>query len=617
MSQSNQFSQGSANQIANAIQAQSLQNQFTQSVFNGWFSGVDSYKQTPAEISAGVTPVNYLYGPDHIGSDVRRYGNIDFTGATDCRSILSTANSVGVSLYFPKGTYRISTNLTLSVPCIFEFGAILKPDTGVVVTITGQIVAGPWRIFNASNTPAIGSLSSNTSLQTGFTPISGPCPIEKCYAEWFGAVGNGVTDDFAAIQAACNFSMSCYGIPVQLQAKVYFTSQTIYGGGSAYQLGTGSGGQGSVACSIYGVPAQTSSSTGTNITDNGTFVTAGGQPLLRFRNIPSRDQHNEVRDIRFDSVANTSLAIGIEFAGACVIRAVNCFFARTGLYEAVRWNNTLEGNNVTYTEFCILEKCEIWGCINASGHFFNTLAADDSYHGNGFDSRCIIIAPIGAPVVLVDNNAQWYNGVFDAQIFSNGNNNVLLIQNNNTTQTNQSAAGRITLEIGSFAATLGAGQPFYFCGSIRSNGPNCVNGNLVRCQSLVNATSSAVGAVGAESGGSQSLTAGANTLLTNLGAYSRDIAISISGTNYLVVYRLYLMFLAPGGQVVNLYNPSTGSAPVYSVGSNVAAWGLPTFSVSSLGQLIVTNSNFTGTVTANWSERQLYPGTFGGTLCVL
>ena len=39
------------------------------------------YAQTAAESAAGVTPVNYAYSPDHVGADVRRYGNVDLTGA--------------------------------------------------------------------------------------------------------------------------------------------------------------------------------------------------------------------------------------------------------------------------------------------------------------------------------------------------------------------------------------------------------------------------------------------------------------------------------------------------------------------------------------------------------
>lgn len=81
MSNPNPFANGSAGsltQIANALQAQSLQNGFTQSIFNGWLAGVDSFKQTPAESAAGVTPVNFAY-PSHVACGyvlLERYGGI-------------------------------------------------------------------------------------------------------------------------------------------------------------------------------------------------------------------------------------------------------------------------------------------------------------------------------------------------------------------------------------------------------------------------------------------------------------------------------------------------------------------------------------------------------------
>ena len=104
MSTPNPFSTGSANQIANAIQSQSLQNGFTQSIFNAWLAGIDSLKQTAAEIAAGVTPVNYAYAPGH----VLRYGTNTTQGTTDMTTALN--NSIlavpgnGGTVIWPVGT---------------------------------------------------------------------------------------------------------------------------------------------------------------------------------------------------------------------------------------------------------------------------------------------------------------------------------------------------------------------------------------------------------------------------------------------------------------------------------------------------------------------------------
>jgi hypothetical protein len=116
MSTPNPFSQGAANQIANALQAQSLQNGFTQSIFNAWLAGIDSLKQTTAEIAAGVTPVNYAYAP----YNAWRYG-ADPTGNTDSTAALnlwlqvvqtvtssSYAGQAFQGGYLPGGVYLIS-----------------------------------------------------------------------------------------------------------------------------------------------------------------------------------------------------------------------------------------------------------------------------------------------------------------------------------------------------------------------------------------------------------------------------------------------------------------------------------------------------------------------------
>lgn len=104
-----QFTNGKADQIANAIQGQGLNNQFTQAVFNGWLAGIDSLKQTAAEIAAGVTPANYAYAP----GVVERYG-ADPTGTNDSTTaIVNAALSVGIGgsiVFQPNGLYKVTPN---------------------------------------------------------------------------------------------------------------------------------------------------------------------------------------------------------------------------------------------------------------------------------------------------------------------------------------------------------------------------------------------------------------------------------------------------------------------------------------------------------------------------
>jgi hypothetical protein len=73
----------------------------------------------------------------------------DPTGVADARAAFVAAE-VSDNVFVPPGTYRIASNLTLSKNLRFARGAKIKPDSGVTVTITGQIDAGPWKIFDLS-----------------------------------------------------------------------------------------------------------------------------------------------------------------------------------------------------------------------------------------------------------------------------------------------------------------------------------------------------------------------------------------------------------------------------------------------------------------------------------
>lgn len=70
-------------------------------------SAAIAYEQTAAEISAGVTPVNYAYPP----GDVRRYGAV-LDGTTDDTAALIAATQAtagtGVPVVIPYGTMRVT-----------------------------------------------------------------------------------------------------------------------------------------------------------------------------------------------------------------------------------------------------------------------------------------------------------------------------------------------------------------------------------------------------------------------------------------------------------------------------------------------------------------------------
>lgn len=111
----------------------------------------------------------------------------------DTNSIVDAAYVVGDTgtILFPAGEYRVSVNTTVNCAAIFLYGASLKPDAGVTVTLNGPVDTAPGASIVAAGTA--GSVVVNGPTSNG----GGTLDVRT-----FGAVGDGVTDDTAAIKAA-------------------------------------------------------------------------------------------------------------------------------------------------------------------------------------------------------------------------------------------------------------------------------------------------------------------------------------------------------------------------------------------------------------------------------
>lgn len=123
-------------------------------------------------------------------------------GVTDDYLAISNADTAGHVLV-PSGTYSIQSNITISNDVVFLPGAILKPASGVTITINGAIQAGLWQIFDLSAGGSIGGTLNGATVNVG----------------WFGAVGDGATDDTSAIQSALDTGLSVYFVEGQYPAN--------------------------------------------------------------------------------------------------------------------------------------------------------------------------------------------------------------------------------------------------------------------------------------------------------------------------------------------------------------------------------------------------------------
>jgi len=89
-------------------------------------------------------------------SNVLDFG-ADAAGSASSNSAFTLANAAGNAIFVPKGTYKFDSNLTIDSQIIFDDGAILSPDSGIVVTISGTVHAGNEKIFGGNGKVRIGS----------------------------------------------------------------------------------------------------------------------------------------------------------------------------------------------------------------------------------------------------------------------------------------------------------------------------------------------------------------------------------------------------------------------------------------------------------------------------
>lgn len=108
--------------------------------------------------------------------------------------ILSAIGSNRATLYFPKDpgvattTYAFDTSVAFpsNVHVFIESGAVLSPNSGDSIVINGTFTADLRQCFSGSGTVEFGNF------------------ITESYPEWFGAVGDGATDDTSALAKAAN-----------------------------------------------------------------------------------------------------------------------------------------------------------------------------------------------------------------------------------------------------------------------------------------------------------------------------------------------------------------------------------------------------------------------------
>lgn len=136
--------------------------------------------------SSNINKVNW----GSIGVNVKVYGAVGDGVTDDTLAFTNAMNSITGegTILLPPGTYRIASNMTIpsTICTYFTNGGMIAPGSGTTVTINGEIIAELTQIF------------------TGLGTIAGSMKVTTVYPQWFGAKGDGTTDDAVSIQNAIN-----------------------------------------------------------------------------------------------------------------------------------------------------------------------------------------------------------------------------------------------------------------------------------------------------------------------------------------------------------------------------------------------------------------------------
>jgi hypothetical protein len=144
---------------------------------------------------------------------VKDFGAVGDGVANDTAAITAAIAAHGY-IFFPAGTYRVLSNLTIASSKVIEFHpqASLDVEAGATVTIYARFIANP-----------------DSHVFKGAGSVVG---IGEVYPEWWGAIGNKTNDDQPAFQKAVtcvqSHAPSSGNGVIHLQSKQYLLGSTWY-----------------------------------------------------------------------------------------------------------------------------------------------------------------------------------------------------------------------------------------------------------------------------------------------------------------------------------------------------------------------------------------------------
>lgn len=172
-SKANPFTAGSDGSYSFYTDAQSVDIRFSS------VTGVSAFTLSDMPVTAGDTVTTVACG-----------------GVNDT-TLLDQADGIGGTIVIPRSVICASNSQTLSSALDVQYGGLLKPITGQAVTLTGPQVAGPWQTF------------TNATSGQGTILFTGNKSLGRIYPQWWGATGDGSTDDLLPVRASLVAGAGC------------------------------------------------------------------------------------------------------------------------------------------------------------------------------------------------------------------------------------------------------------------------------------------------------------------------------------------------------------------------------------------------------------------------
>jgi hypothetical protein len=176
--------------------------------FRATSGAVEDLLSGTLDLSAGTLTANDIKAKAPI-VDARAYGAAGLRATID--AALTAIGADSKTLYLAPGTWvgvaAAGSNLTVpaNVNLWMDMGAILTIANGKTLTINGPLEAGLYQVFDWS----------------GSGTVAGLAQVQAVLPEWFGAKGDGSTDDYASVAKTLAVAEAC-------TRPVHFRPRTTY-----------------------------------------------------------------------------------------------------------------------------------------------------------------------------------------------------------------------------------------------------------------------------------------------------------------------------------------------------------------------------------------------------